>query len=86
MTTLFLISCYPSAKLRKQRFYSGIDLFELLIAHFVLCNQFRLIFPYPQDLRGGKAGKSNVSGEPGQLILANGVVQIIYLGPPDLMQ
>ena len=44
-----------------------------------LCKILRLIFPNPKNLRRGKTGKGNI-GRPGrQLLLADGIIQVVHL-------
>ena len=45
-----------------------------------LCKQLRLIFLHPKDLGSGEACKGDIAGEPGEIFLAKGVVQVVHLG------
>ena len=42
--------------------------------------QVRLVLAHPQQLGRGKAGKSDVAGPGAELVIADGLVQVVHLG------
>ena len=65
---------------------AGMDAGELVrqivLREHDLCDfseVFRLVFAHPEELRGGEAREGNVGRQRGQLVFADGIVEIVDL-------